>query len=486
MPRILLIKCSQHEGLLSVFTFPLGVMYLASTLRRESDRYECAIFDLRVRHQDYDDLKETVSRFKPDIVGLSAITMEASSLYRAAKTLRETGFEGPVIAGGPHPTCFPEESLACPDIDYLVLGEGEETCKELVSALVDGRDPRCVPGIAYRENGRVQLSAGRVPMADLDQLAPPAWDLVEMDKYFRLQSMAGLRNGRYMNLFTSRACPYRCTYCHSQFGSGFRARSAQNVLEEVKVLVDRYDIEHFEIVDDIFNCDLDRSKEILDRLHAEGLPIEVSFPNGLRCDRLDREFLEKFARFKFSLTCVPVETASPRLQKMIKKNLNLAKVSETIDTCAELGIYTRGYFMLGFPTETEEELRATVDFAANSRLHTALFFVVVPFKGTDLYDQCLEVMKERSYRYEDYDYFRSPMNLSEVPDKVLFRMQKWAYFKLGMRPSRIYRLLRDIPDYKFIWFGAKVWASLFLGAGKGHRSGKPQIVARIPKRRVAR
>ena len=412
--------------------------------------------------------------------------MEAPSLYRTAKTLRETGFEGPVIAGGPHPTSFTEESLACPDIDYLVIGEGENTVKELVSTLVDGKDPRDVPGIAYRENGRVQLSAGRIPIENLDELAPPAWDLVEMCEYFKFQSMGGLRNGRYMNLFTSRACPYRCTYCHSQFGSRFRARSAQSVLEEVKVLVDRYDIEHFEIVDDIFNCDLNRSKEILDLLYSEGLPIEVSFPNGLRCDRLDREFLEKFARFSFSLLCVPVETASPRLQKMIRKNLNLTKVNETINICADLGIYTRGYFMLGFPTETEEELRATVDFAVNSRLHSAFFFAVVPFKGTDLYDQCLEVMKKRNYRYEDYDYFRSPMNLSDVPDKVLFRMQKWAYVRLGMRPSRIYRLLRDFPDYKFIWYGVKVWASLFLGAGKGSRSGKPQIVAKTPKRRVAR
>jgi len=453
-------------------------MYVASALRRESDEYEIEIFDLRIRNQDFDDLRETVSRFKPDVVGLSAITMEAPSLYTAAKTVREAGFEGPVVAGGPHPTSFIEETLACPDIDYVVVGEGEITFRELVAALVGGKSPGNIPGIAFKENGGVKQTAGRDPVENLDELAPPAWDLVELEKYFSFQSMGGLRAGKYMNLFTSRACPYRCTYCHSQFGHKFRARSPQNVLEEVKTLVDRYDIRHLEIVDDIFNCDLNRSKDILDLLYNEGLPVEISFANGLRCDRLDREFLEKFARFKFTLTCIPVETVTPRLQKLIRKNLNLSKVKETIDICADLGIYTRGYFMIGFPTETEEEARATIDFAVHSRLHSAFFFVVVPFKGTELYSQCLGIMKERNYRFEDYDYFRTPVNLSEVPDKALFRMQKWAYIRLGMRPSRVYRIIRDLPDHRFLWFGIKVWATLFFGAGKGHRTGKPQIVSR--------
>jgi anaerobic magnesium-protoporphyrin IX monomethyl ester cyclase len=476
MSRILLVKCSQHEGVLSVFTFPLGLMHLASALRHDSDKHEIEIYDLRIRDQDYSRLRETAARFKPDIVGLSAITMEVPSLNFSARTLREAGFDGPIIAGGPHPTHFPEDSLAGNDIDYLVLGEGEETFKELVEQLSAGKDPRGVPGIAYRENGHVKRSAARPPIQDLDQLPLPAWDLVDVGEYSSFKSMSGLRRGVYANLFTSRACPFRCTYCHSIFGKGFRARSAESVLAEVKMLVDEYGVECLEIVDDIFNCDLERAKKIFDLLYHEGIRTDIAFPNGLRCDRLDREFLEKLRRFPASLVCVPVESASERIQKLIKKNLNLSRVNEIIDICADLRIYTRGYFMLGFPTETRDEIRATVDYAVNSKLHSALFFIVIPFKGTELYDMCMQHKKAGDLRFEDHDYFRSPLNLSQAPDRDLFRMQRWAYARLAMHPARIYRLFRDFPDYRLIWTGIKTWAGLFWGAGKGLKPGRPDLV----------
>jgi anaerobic magnesium-protoporphyrin IX monomethyl ester cyclase len=476
--RILLVKCSQHEGLLSSFSFPLGIMYLASTLRRASDRYDIKIYDLRMTGQDYSDLGATVTGFKPDLVGVSAITMEAPSLEQAVKTVRKTGFEGPIVVGGPHATAYPDETLSNQDIDYLVLGEGEETFKDLINALDTGSDRAKVPGVAFRKDGITMYSAQRPPIQDLDAIPHPAWDLISFDGYTKFRSMSTIRRNRYMNLFTSRACPFNCIYCHSVFGKKFRARSPENVLDEARQLVDKYRVRHLEIVDDIFNCNLERSKKILDLLHAEGLSIDISFPNGLRCDRLDREFLEKLSRFPFALICVSIETASPRIQKLIKKNLNLSRVSEVINWCSDLRIYSRGYFMLGFPTETREELKATIDFAVKSRLHTAYFFVVVPFRGTKLYEMAFDVIKQRGYDYSDHDYIRSPMNVSEIPDKDLFGAQRWAYLRMFTRPSRIFRILRDNPDYGLFWDGLKSYPALMMAAGKGFRPGKPHAYAK--------
>jgi radical SAM superfamily enzyme YgiQ (UPF0313 family) len=456
-------------------------MYLASTLRQASDRYDIQICDLRISGQDYSDFAAAVTRFKPDLVGISAVTMEASSLDRVARTVRETGFQDPIVAGGPHPTAYPDETLSNPDIDYVVLGEGEETFKELVKALDTGSNPEKVPGIAFRRDHTTMYSGPRPIIQELDAIPHPAWDLVSFDAYAKFSSMSSLRRNRYTNIFTSRACPYQCVYCHSLFGKRFRARSPENVLDEVRQLVDEYSVHHLEIVDDIFNCDLERSKKILDLLHAEGLSVELSFPNGLRCDRLDREFLEKLSRFPFALICAPIETSSPRIQKLMKKNLNLSKVSEVINWCADLRIYTRGFFMLGFPTETLEELKATIDYAVKSRLHTAFFFVVVPFKGTELYQMSLDIIEQRGYDYRDHDYFRSSMNVSEIPNKNLFRAQRQAYFRLFIRPSRIFRILRDHPDYGLFWHGLKSYPALFLGAGKGFRPGKPHVVAKSKK-----
>ncbi|HUT78598.1 MAG TPA: hypothetical protein VM285_12970, partial [Polyangia bacterium] len=128
------------------------------------------------------------------------------------------------------------------------------------------------------------------------------------------------------------------------------------------------------------------------------------------------------------------------------------------------------------PTETREELEATVDYAVRSRLHAAFFFVVVPFKGTALYEAYAEELECRGYRHEDHDYFRGPMNLSAVPDDVLFAIQKWAYVRMATRPSRLYRVLRDFPNRRFVWPAIKTGIELFRGAGKGSKSGRPDEI----------
>jgi len=475
MRKVLLVKCSQNVQFTTGITYPLGLMYIASALREKRDDTEIKIVDLRANQQDYRELEQVAASFKPDYVGLSAITMEAPSMNKAADTIRKTDFEGPIIAGGPHPTAFPEEALICKDIDYLVLGEGEATFSALIDSLESGRDPHSLPGTACRQNGGVVKTGVSEFIQDLDAIPEPAVDLIDVDLYATFNSMSALRSGKFMNLFTSRACPFQCTYCHSLFGKKFRAQSPERVVSEVLHNIERYGITHFEVLDDFFNCDLDRSKRIFDLLLDTGIKISLSFPNGLRCDHLDREFLEKLAKFEKPMISVPVESASPRIQKMIKKNLNLQRVTETINLCADLHIYTRGFFMLGFPTETKEEIERTVNYAVKSKLHSAFFFIVVPFKGTELYKDCLQILQERGYRYEDHDYFRSPMNVSTVPDSVLHGAQRWAYVRLLTRPSRILRLIRDFPDYRFIWRGIKAMAEFFFGAGKGLRPGKADI-----------
>lgn len=480
MARILLIKCSHYEGVLTAITFPLGLMYLASAVRMDSDSHDIEIYDMRIKGEDLVALKENINRFKPELVGLSAISVESQNLYNSARAVRETGFDGPVITGGPHPSSFPEETLECEAIDYVALREGEETFREFVDAFDNGKELKNINGIAYRENNTFHYSPPRPLIQDLDKLPFPSYDIVDIEEYSKYMSMSLYRTGKYMSLFTSRACPYSCIYCHSIFGNKFRARSPEKILEEVRHLREKYDIERLEIVDDIFNCNLLRAKKILDLLYQEGLLMEITFPNGLRCDRLDRDFLERLSRFKSPQISAAVETASPRLQRLIGKNLNFEKVNETIDICNDLRIYTRGFFMLGFPTETEEELRATLDFAIKSKLHTALFFLVIPYKGTKLYDLCIQKLRDKDFELADYDYFHSPINCSNIPDKVLFHSQKWINVKFPLSPSRLYRILRDAPNRKFFWHGIKCRLEFIKGAGRGSKkkTGKiPRIKA---------
>ncbi|MCX6915854.1 MAG: radical SAM protein, partial [Verrucomicrobia bacterium] len=143
---------------------------------------------------------------------------------------------------------------------------------------------------------------------------------------------------------------------------------------------------------------------------------------------------------------VAVETTSPRLQKLIHKHLNLEKVRSNIELMADLRIFTRGFFMLGFPTETEEELRATIDFAVSSRLHMAGFWILNPYPGTPIYEQFKALGRlPNDVNSIDYDYGRAPFNGSEVPDKTFYGLHREAYRRFYFRPGRIMRILRDRP-----------------------------------------
>jgi len=157
--------------------------------------------------------------------------------------------------------------------------------------------------------------------------------------------------------------------------------------------------------------------------------------------------IELLKRVGVGEVSVAVETASGRLQKLLGKNLALEKVSRTINMLADRKIFTRGFFMLGFPTETEEEMRSTISFAHASRLHLALFFTPNPFRNTGLYDMFAKAGKlPKDTRTIDYEYYGSPFNASEVPDGKYRWLYRWAYYGFYFNPLRALRIARDRPS----------------------------------------
>lgn len=248
-----------------------------------------------------------------------------------------------------------------------------------------------------------------------------------------------------MSIFTSRGCPFHCIYCHNIFGKRYRTRSPENVLAEIKTLIEKYSIRDFEIIDDSFNLDMKRAKEICDLIIRENLNIKISFPNAIRGDIMDEELLYKLKRAGTYLLTYAIETGSPRLQRFIKKNINLFQIKWAISQTVKLGIFTHGFFILGFPTETKEEILKTIEFASQVDLHTATFFIANPYRGTELSRIARQMGKDVNIDFDNYSYAAANFNLSEVEDKEFFRLQRKAYrvFYLNMR--RIFRILKSHP-----------------------------------------
>lgn len=450
--RVLLVKSRSVVSKNTGVTPPLGLMYLAAVLRAKLGA-DVRILDLKFCPRPVVDVVDAANELAPAFVGLSALTAEAYLAEQCAAGLKAAFPRLPVLAGGPHASAFVESTLASGNVDVAVIGEGEDTLLELaklISAEGDGWSSEAnlkkIAGIAFRPPGsdEVVRTGPRPVIEDLDSLPFPAWDLVDMPRYWKLASMATVGIRPYMTIFTSRGCPYRCTYCHNLFGKRFRGRSVEGVIDEIREIERVMGVKELEVLDDICNFDEPRLQGILEGLLRRNMHPVLSFPNAVRADLISPETIDLLQRVGAGEVSIAVETASPRLQALIRKGLDLEKVSKTIEECANRRILTRGFFMLGFPTETEEEMRSTIDFACRSPLHLALFFTVNPFPGTELYRQFVEAGKlGSSERTVDYEYYGAPFNGSEVPDARFRWLYRSAYYRFYLNPVRVARILRD-------------------------------------------
>ena len=443
--RILLVSVKTHVHEL-VHTPPLGLLYLASYLREVQPDVHIEILDQKIGRLSDAQIAAKVEEGGYGILGLSCFTPAANRAADIARLVRSRSPDTTIVIGGPHPSAYMQDSLA-PEFDYAVFGEGEIAFSRLFDVLDKGGSVDRLPGVIYRENGGVVAGPPAPPLENLDDLPMPAWDLYDLRPYWRYEGFCLMGHRRYAPIFTSRGCPYSCSFCHSIFGRRFRARSPENVLNEMHDLKRRFGAEEFDFIDDNFNMKNDRAIDILKRIRAELPDVRLLFPNGVRSDLMDESFIRAMEAANTYYVSFAVESASPRIQKMIRKNLDLDAVWANIERCAEIKrMFLNGYFMLGFPGETLEEMEQSVSFAVRSKLHTASFFLVMPFRGTPMYKSLDEETRALVDKNQDRMYYDSLIyNLSTVSDQDLAETHRRALSRFYMRPKLVWRVFRTHP-----------------------------------------
>ena len=444
---------------------PLGLLYLSSYLREHSPQHQVSICDARFKEYSFDKIEGIIREARPDLLGVTSFSMESKEAHEIARRAKKNFPQMPVILGGPYATSDYAQALADQNFDVAVIGEAEKSFHQFVAALDNGPGGSgsswtTVRELAYRKNGAIVKTDMREYVEDLDELPYPAWDMINLEEYFQRR---GTRKRtafnqhqmkrRVLSIFTTRGCPYRCTYCHNLFGKKLRKRSVENVIGELKLMKEKFGVEEVEIIDDIFNLDLDRAKQIFRRIIAEKLDFKFSFPNGLRTDRLDEEILDLFKRGGVYRLVFAIESGTPRVQKLIKKNLDLEKAQRNIALAAKRGFSLGGFFMMGFLDETEDEIWNTINFALQSKLQTAAFFIVTPFPNTEIWQEAQNLGLNLSADYEHYQ--KVSANISQVPSQRLAQLRKLAFRRFYLNPRRLWSFMRTTP-----WrdrFFEKIW-----------------------------
>lgn len=443
--RILFVKTYAYAPN-QAFDVPLGVLYLSGYLKKHlGKRVDISLIDLRILSHKREALKQKILSFKPQIIGISTLAFEHHFLSDNTAFIKEHAPDALLVIGGPYATSNFSSVLLENPIDYAVLGEGEASFLNLVKAYASKGDMDSVRGIAYKKGGKVVVTEKEDYIHNLDSIPIPDYSLIHLNDYWgnRLQFNGILAETKHASVISSRACPYRCVYCHSMFGKKLRKRSPEHFVSEIRYLYRTFGVREFHIIDDVFNLDRPRMHTILNLIIQSGMTLKIAFPNGLRGDVLEEEDILLLKKAGAYMLTLAIETGSPRLQAVIRKNLDIKKVMKNIAFAERIGLITRGFFMLGFPGETIAEMKQTIQTALDSKLSMASFFVVVPFENTELHDMAREYLDVM-----DKDLLSSYQSSTSFYEKAtgynVGKLQKLAYLRF-YNPIRLLRLFLKIP-----------------------------------------
>lgn len=404
---------------------PVGIAYIAAVLGKKG--YEVKILDalalgwknetvingIKYVGLTQEQIGDKIKEYSPDIVGIGFLfTPQAKEAHRTAETVKKVNPDIFIMAGGAHATALPESVLSNPNIDCVVIGEGEYTVLELVEKIKDNQRWQQTNGIAYKEqNNRIIKTNPRAPIENLDDLPFPARHLLPMEIYFKAAKKVKSARSistfgkKWATIITSRGCPFNCIFCtvHLVMKRGFRARSPENVVAEIEYLIKNYGIEHLDIEDDNLTLKEERAKKILDSIIEKKIDIEWSTPNGIRADAVDEELIEKMKKSGCTRTIVAPESGNQYVvNNIIGKMLDLEKINQVVRWCKKYKLLVEAFFVLGFPGETKEQMYDTIAYAKKLRkigVDDCAFYIATPFYGTQLY----KIAKERGYLDENFD-----------------------------------------------------------------------------------
>lgn len=436
--KILLINPSQEKvyGSLKKPDFPpLGLAYLGAVLEQEGHTVE--VIDMDAENITKDRFITILKKGQYGLVGLTATTPTYNNVVKLCEAVKKESFAKTVI-GGIHATVMGVEAIAPNSIDFLIKGEAEETICELADCLEKKEDPLQVKGLLYKnkKNGVIIVNEVRELIEDLDALPFPAWHLFKQLKYTYPDSLYPF----VLPIMSSRGCPFNCSFCSAKsiFLRKFRPRSAKNVVDEIEYLIKNYRVREIHFWDDNFTFDKERVFKIKDEILKRKINIKFSFPNGLRVDCVDMEILRVLKEMGTYSIAFGVESGNQNILNSVSKGTTIEKIKTAFQMLKKLNVETWGFFMIGFPKDTEVTIKDTIDFAIKLDPDIAKFHILKPYPGTAVFDELNQEGLIMDRNFDHYGIHTKPVHrLNNLSEEDLLKWHKIAYRKFYFRPKKI-------------------------------------------------
>lgn len=440
----------------------IGLGYLATQIRNIHD---VRIVDCLKSRLSDDQMTRIFKEYEPDVIGCTCYSMDLPSVKSILEVVKKYDSNITTIVGGAHPSGAPEHAMGyfsrelC---DYVFSGEGEIGFPLFLQALdKSSKIPfGDIPGLGWMNDGNLVVNP-KAQVEDLDTLGLPAWDMIKPETYPLSPHGVVCKNHPVVPIMSTRGCPYHCTFCSSA-GTKLRKRSPDSILSEVELLYHHHGIREFHMVDDNFTFDMKYAEAIINSLIKLNIDATWATPNGIRLDRVDERLLRMMKRAGFYSISVGIESGSDRIRKKINKGSSVKKIREDLNKLNRVNHMDKvGFFIIGFPGETIDDIEKTIKLALELPIQRATFHTFIPLPGTRLWEELeengdLDRMDWDNYFFWAGAYVPRGMNYEEL--KSLHRK---AFISFYFRPRIILENLKYVFNFKVLRHGLKyLWRRL--------------------------
>ncbi len=421
---------------------PYGLAMISAVLKREN--WDVNLVDAQALRMGKTELINLIKRTRPDVIGMTSFTFQLADLVSFADLTKTCLPDTKIILGGPHVTAEPYSTLKNhKNIDYIIIGEGENIMTRLISCLNTRGEVDSIDGLAYRKDGKIIVNSNPQFVKDLDTLPYADWESLPMDKYWDSLTVSK----KYGMLIATRGCPYSCTFCAANVTQGYaiRKRSPEHFVGELKLLNERYGIKEFNFCDSTFNFDNKYVAGVCNEIQK--LNLRIKWRCSVRADRLDRETIRIMKRSGCIGVLMGIESADPKVLGLMKKGETIDQIRAGIKLLKEENMpLPDASFVLGLPGDTPASIDMTIRLAkeiSRDPKNLVGFTLASPFPGTELYEQA----KKEGLSVQDWTKLDS-FQISYVPKSMtrseLEKRYKKALREIYLNPAFLFRRLLGI------------------------------------------
>lgn len=377
-------------GMEGHYVMPMGILYVSAYVKRSGI---ANVYTLNLNHvsgEEYDILQSYITNNKIDFVGLGGLSGEYSDIVRIVSYVRKIDHNVIIQVGGGIMTADPMVTMqAMPDVDFGIIGEGEQTSVELIDAITRKLDVTSVNGIIYRDENGFGITNRRVEIDDLDTLPFPDYEGFNYAEYLRLNPDLSDEGKKYsqVSVIGGRSCKYNCTFCFHPSGSKYRQRSLDSIFSEIDYLVRNYDISYIALREELFATDNERVRQFCERVKSYDFDWSIQ----LRIDCINQELVDLLKNTRCRYLFVGVESADDRVLKSMRKGITLEQIERALDMLRNAGLNSRSGIIFGDTVETFESAMFTLNwFKKNYTKYRMFVDMIIAFPGSVLYKKACE------------------------------------------------------------------------------------------------